>query len=97
MSAKPRCGETVLHNILKTVKRGKSEPSWSHGVWIGSIETSDEHLVATEMGVIKARAVTGVMESKRFDAKSINTDRRSAMEALDETPRLQDKNTHRRI
>ena len=71
MSAKPRFGETVLYNIPKTVTRGKSQPRWNHGVWIGSIETSDEHLIATELGVIKARAVTAVMESKRFDAKSI--------------------------
>ena len=40
-------------------------------MWIGSIEPSDEHLIATEMGVIKARAVTAMMESKMFDAKSI--------------------------
>ena len=53
------------------MRRGTSEPRWCHGVWIGSIETSDEHKVATEMGVIKARAVTAVMGSKRFDAKSI--------------------------
>ena len=68
MSAKPRFGETVLYKIPKTIKRGKSEPRWNPGVWIGSIETSDEHLIATEIGVIKARAVTTVMESKRFAA-----------------------------
>ena len=63
-------------------------------MWIGSIETSDEHLIATEMGLIKARAVTAVMESKRFDAQSIQHIKRGAMEAIDETQGLQHKNTH---
>ena len=48
MSAKPRFGERVLYKIAKTVKRGKSEPRWQHGIWIGSIEASDEHLIATK-------------------------------------------------
>ena len=40
-------------------------------MWIGSVESSDEHLIATEVSMIKARAVTAVMESKRFDATTI--------------------------
>ena len=40
-------------------------------MWIGSLEVSDERLIATDMGVIEARAVTAVMEENRFDAKMI--------------------------
>ena len=40
-------------------------------MWLGSIETSDEHIVGTELGVIKARAVASVSGDKRFDGKAI--------------------------
>jgi hypothetical protein len=52
MSPKPRFGEHVMYKVPKTVKMGKSEARWRPGVWIGSIETSDEHLVGTDLGVI---------------------------------------------
>jgi hypothetical protein len=42
-SPRPRFGEKVLYKVPKTVKLGKSEARWQHAIWIGSIETSDEH------------------------------------------------------
>ena len=73
VAPRPRFGGKVLYKISKTVKIGKAEPRWQHGVWLGSLETSDEHLSGTELGVIKARAVTSVQEEQRFDAKAIDS------------------------
>ena len=73
MSAKPRFGENVLYKVSKTVKLGKAEPRWRPGVWLGSIENSDEHLLGTDLGVIKARAITSMNEERRFDGKAIES------------------------
>ena len=71
MTAKPRFGEKILYKLSKTVKIGKSEARWRHGIWMGTIETSDEHLVGTDLGVIKCRAVAPLPESQRFDCKAL--------------------------
>ena len=52
MSPKPRFGEKVLYKIAKTKKIGKTEARWQYGVWFGSMESSDEHLIRTTFGVI---------------------------------------------
>ena len=71
MTAKPRFGEKILYKLSKTIKLGKSEARWKHGVWLGTIETSDEHIVGTDLGVIKCRGVAPLPESQRFDAKAL--------------------------
>ena len=60
----PEVASNMLQVVLQahllkygsTVKLGKAEPRWRPGIWLRSIETSDEHLVGTELGVIKARS-----------------------------------------
>jgi hypothetical protein len=69
---RPRFGEKVMYKIPKTVKINKSEARWKYGIWLGSIESSDEHLIGTKLGVIKARAVTALPDDKRFDVKDID-------------------------
>ncbi len=69
---RPRLGEKVLYKVSKTVRLGKAEARWRYGIWYGSIEASDEHLLGTELGVIKARPVTAVREDQRFDGKAID-------------------------
>ena len=71
MTARPRFGEKVLYKIAKTIKLGKTEARWRYGVWLGSIETSDEHLVGTDLAVVKCRAVDTLAEDKRFDEKAV--------------------------
>jgi hypothetical protein len=34
------------------------------GIWLGSMESSDEHLLGTKLGVIRARAVTALPDDK---------------------------------
>ena len=69
---RPRFGERVMYKIPKVVKIGKSEARWRYGVWIGSMENSDEHLIGTPLGVVKARAVTALPEEQRFNASAID-------------------------
>lgn len=45
-------GEQILYKVPKKVRMGKSEPRWRGGVWIGSVESSDEHLIGTALGII---------------------------------------------
>ena len=77
-SPKPRFGEHVLYKVSKTVKLGKSEARWRRGVWLGIVELSDEHIIGTEIGVIKCRAVTSLPGDQRFKAE--------ALEAMRGTP-----------
>ena len=58
---------------LTAIRRiSKSEASWRCGVWIGSIETSDEYWIGTPLGVIKSMAATALADGKRFVATAID-------------------------
>ena len=45
-----------MYTTPKVVKLSKSEARWKYGVWIGSVEASDEHLIGIPLGVVKAMA-----------------------------------------
>ena len=47
---RPRFGERIMYMLLKVIQHGKPEARWRHGVWIGSIEASDETLIGTPLG-----------------------------------------------
>ena len=47
----------------------ESEARWRCGVWIGSIEASDVHLIGTPL--VKASGVTAQPERQRFEAKAV--------------------------
>ena len=49
-------GECVWYLLNKDQKRGKIEPRWDTGVYLGSREESNEILIGTPTGVIKARS-----------------------------------------
>lgn len=57
---KARFGEQILYQIPKTVRISKAEPRWRRGVWLGTIESSDEHIVGTSRGTIKCRSITAL-------------------------------------
>ena len=60
-----------MYKIPKVVKLSKSEARWGDGVWIGSIEASDDHLIDIPLGVVKARAVTAQPGGQRREATAI--------------------------
>lgn len=70
---KARFGEKMLFKVARTVRLGKAEARWREGIWLGTVESSDEHLVGTMVGVIKRRCSAGVADN--FDAKAIEETR----------------------
>ena len=46
-------GEIVLYLQPKTVRRNKGDPAKREGVWLGTIDRSEESIVGTEHGVVK--------------------------------------------
>ena len=74
-------GATASHNAEKSREDRRTnhvqdtegrEARKKHGVWIGSIEASDEHSYGTPLGVVKARAVTARPNGHRFEARAID-------------------------
>jgi hypothetical protein len=61
-----------MYKIPRTVNIDKSEAGWKYGIWLACIESSDEHMIGTKLGVIKARAVTALPNNKGFDTKDID-------------------------
>ena len=51
-------GETVMYLPLKTTKSNKGEAVRKIGVWLGTIERTEETLIGTTRGIIKCRAVS---------------------------------------
>lgn len=66
---KARFGEEVRCKVAKTVRLGKAEARWREGIWLGTIEYSDEHLVGRKREVIQVSSIAG--DSDNFDAKAI--------------------------
>ena len=50
-------GETIMYLPLRTAKHSKGEAMKRTGIWLGTIERTEETLVGTTRGVIKCRTV----------------------------------------
>ena len=56
-------GEIVLAKIATSSNRKqkgrklyhKGDTTWIHGIWIGKVESNDEHLILTRFGEMKAK------------------------------------------
>lgn len=68
----PLRGTSVVQ-IPKTVRISKAEPRLIRGVWLGTIESSDEHLVGTARGVIKCRSITALPDTQRFSSEALDS------------------------
>ena len=64
-------GETILYLPIKTVRRNKGDAAKKQGVWIGTIERTEEAIIGIEHGVIKCRTVTRLAEGDRWSADNI--------------------------
>ena len=64
--------ETESCTSCGKLSRSVSLKPGGDGVWIGSIEAPDEHLMGTPLGVIKARALIALPDGQRFEAKAID-------------------------
>lgn len=59
--------ETVWMRIPGRTGTDKLEPRWSVGIWVGKVESSDEHLIGTSTGITRTRSIMRKPEPERFD------------------------------
>ena len=64
-------GEIVHYMPLDIKNRGKLEPRFCEGVYLGINMTSSEAIIGTELGIVKARTVRRVPEESRWSAEAI--------------------------
>ena len=62
-------GEAVMFLPFKTAKHTKGEAVKKLGVWLGTIERTEETLIGTTMGVVKCRTVSRFTEDERWDRR----------------------------
>ena len=67
----PKFAEKVHFKPAKTVILSKDEARWRSGIWLGFIDNTNEHLIGTQKGVLKCRAIKRNDASEQFDATSI--------------------------
>ena len=60
-------GETIMYLPLQTVACSKGEPIKKQGVWLGTIERTEEVTVGTKRGVVKCRTVNRLAANERWD------------------------------
>ena len=72
MTAKAGFGEQVLYKPSKTVKIDKTEERWKDGTWLGVIDGSDEHIIGTDEGVVKCRAIHPKEDKDKWDMSALN-------------------------
>ena len=64
-------GESVHYRKLQSDDKNKLESPWEDGVWLGHERGSNEYLIGTDKGVVRAWAVKRRPESERWSAAAI--------------------------
>ena len=64
-------GEKVHYRKLDDSERKKLESLWEEGVWLGHTRSSNETLIGTKEGVVRAWAVKRMSEEERWSAQAI--------------------------
>ena len=57
----------------KTVMIYKDQSRWRMGIWLGFIDHTNEHIIGTQQGVLKCRAIRRYDETGQFDIVDIET------------------------
>jgi len=60
-----------LPDILKNIP--KEEGRWRSGIWMGFVDSSNEHIAGTSKGVLKCRAIRRHDVTEQFDASMIDS------------------------
>ena len=66
-------GESIWFKRLRDQKRrgGKFDSEWREGIWLGHARSSDEHLIGTDAGVVRAWTVRRKPEEERWQGMAI--------------------------
>ena len=62
-------GEAVMYLPLRTAKHSKGEAAKKIGIWLGTLERTEETLIGIVNGVIKCRTVNRLAEDERWNSK----------------------------
>eukprot|EP00973_Karenia_brevis_P094493 12422783-Karenia_brevis.AAC.1 len=65
--------EKVLYKPSKTIRLAANEARWEDGIWMGIITESNEHIIGTDKGVVKCRAIMALEESKKFNKENLES------------------------
>ena len=66
-------GEHVWYKQLKVGPNNKAETSWQEGIWLGQCQKSNEVLIGTTQGVVRAWAVKRRTDDERWSAEAVRT------------------------
>ena len=64
-------GETVMYLPLQIAIGSKGEPAKKQGVWLGTIERTEETIIGTRYGVVKCRTVSGLPSNERWGRRMV--------------------------
>lgn len=78
----PKFGESVYYKPAKTIKIPKDEPRWCEVIWTGFIDHTNEHIICTDKGTMKCRAIRRKDESEQFSATQIEQIKRTPWELV---------------
>ena len=64
-------GETIMYLPMQTASGSKGEPARKMGIWLGTIERTEETLVGTLRGVIKCRTASRLTKEERWNKELV--------------------------
>ena len=64
-------GEAVMYLPLRTIKQNKGEATRQMGVWLGTVERTEETLIGITRGIIKCRSVNRLPDDERWSYKCV--------------------------
>ena len=72
-------GERVVYKYT-SVPTGNLDQRWGHGIWVGKAPMTEEHIILTEIGVLKARSLHRVPPEERFVISELKESVRTSLE-----------------
>ena len=64
-------GENVMYLPLKTSSGSNGEPAKKSGVWLGTIERTEEAIIGTTRGIVKCRTVNRIAAHERWNKTAV--------------------------
>ena len=64
-------GETIMHLPLQTASGSKGDPIKRQGVWLGTVERTEEVVVGTTRGIVKCRIGHRFAENERWNREMV--------------------------